>query len=211
MRMNFIAALFFISQSQLLSTTALAATPPSGFDEPGLVDQLQKGKIVQKDIVNTARELKVHYRSFFKGISVDDYIAKVIDHDNYSKYLSDVKSSKRLKEIDAGKHYEYEMTISTRTPLGRMDFDPVLDQVINEGAAATDETTITDTVTNYSKDLKGGGYDSRIVPYDGGLLIAHTNYLSLKSASFFGSTKKDFRDGGATKIEELRSELKAKP
>lgn len=211
MRMNLIAALFVLSASQLLSTTAFAATPPSGFDEPGLVDQLQKGKVVQKDVVNTARELKVLYRSFFKGISVDDYIAIIIDHDNYSKYLSDVKASKRLKEIDAGKHYEYELTISTRTPLGKMDFDPVLDQVINKGATATDESTITDTVTNYTKDIKGGGYETRIVPYNGGLLIAHTNYLSLKSTSFFGSAKKDFRDGGETKIIELRDELKAKP
>jgi hypothetical protein len=55
--------------AQLLSTTGFAATAPSGFDEPGLIDQLQKGKIDQKDIENTARGLKVLYRSFFKGIN----------------------------------------------------------------------------------------------------------------------------------------------
>lgn len=211
MRMNVFAALLFVGASQLFSTTGFAGTAPSGFDEPGLIDQLQKGKIDQKDIVNTARELKVLYRSFFKGITVDDYINKVIDHDSYYKYLSDVKDSKRLKEVVANKQYEYEVTVNVSTPLGKMKLEPTLEQKIAKGATLTDETTLTDTVTNYEKDIKGAGFDTRIVPYDGGLLIAHTNYLHLKSASFFGSAKKDFREGNAAKVEELRDELKAKP
>jgi hypothetical protein len=211
MRMNVFAALLFVGVSQFLSTTGFAATAPSGFDEPGLMDQLQKGKIVQKDIVNTARELKVLYRSFFKGITVDDYINTVIDHDRYFKYLSDVKDSQRVKEVVANEQYEYKVTLNVSTPLGKMELEPALVQRIAKGATATDETLITDTVTNYEKDIKGAGFDTRIVPYDGGLLIAHTNYLNLKSATFFGSAKKDFREGNAAKVEELRDELKAKP
>ncbi len=211
MRLNLFSVVFAVSVSLFLSTSAAAARPPTGFDEPGVIDQLMKGKVLQKDLVSTLREIKVQYRSFFKGISVDEYIAKVIDHDNYFKYLSDVKSSKRIKEVVAGKRYEYELEMDVRTPLGNMTLEPVFDQLINKGAAATDETTLTDTVTNYTSDIKGAGYDTRIVPYEDGLLIAHTNYLTLKSATLFGSAKKDFRDGGATKIEELRTELKAKP
>jgi hypothetical protein len=73
-----------------------------------------------------------------------------------------------------------------------MKLEPTLEQKIVKGAMVTDETNITDTVTNYEKDIKGAGFDTRIVPYDGGLSIAHTNYLHRSRPVSSAQRKKTF-------------------
>ena len=95
--------------------------------------------------------------------------------------------------------------------MGPLTIEPVLDQVITQGATAADETTIADSVTNYTKEINEAGFDTRVVPYDGGLLIAYTNYMSMKKFTLFAAAKKEFRDGNEKKLEELRTELKANP
>ena len=109
MRFPFLSAVF---SALFLSAGVNAVAPaPKGFDEPGLIDQLRKGKIIQKDLVSTTKEIRVLYKSFFKGITTDDYLAKIIEQDSYDRFLSNMKESKRLKSYSAGKHYQYTVKI----------------------------------------------------------------------------------------------------
>lgn len=201
---NLIAIAFLFSSS-------LFATVPSGFDDPGLIAKLKKGDIVQKEITSTAKEIKVLYRAFFKGITAEDYAKKLEQHDDYKTFMSDVKDSKRLNTYATGRKYEYTITMESATPIGNRTFEPIFDQDIQVATNPDDESFVTDMVTNYTSDLRSAGFDTRLVPYDGGLLLAHTVHMHLKKYVFIGSAKKDFRDGCLGMIEDLRTELKATP
>lgn len=199
--------------SVVLFSNALMAVapPPKGFDDKGLIDKLLKGDIDSKDLVNNSKEMKVHYRAYFHKITAADYLAKIEDQDNYKKIFAEITDSSRLSKYSVGRKYQYQITMNPSTPIGKMTVKPVIDQEIVEGATPSDESSVTDTVTNYTKEISAAGMTTRIVPYGDGLLVANTVQLHLKSYSFMGSAKADFRKGHRDMVEELRNELKANP
>lgn len=212
MRRLFPRFVLFAVSAVLFSNTLMAAPPaPKGFDDKGLIDLLLKGDIDSKDLVNTSKEMKVLYRAYFDQITTADYLEKIEDQDNYRNIFSEIKDSTRLSKYATGRKYQYQITANLSTPVGNMPVKPVIDQEIIEGATASDGASVTDTVTNYSKEIHAAGMTTRMVPYGNGLLVASTVQLHLKGYSFIGSTKADFRKGNLTMVEELRDELNANP
>src|SRR4051812_22949885 len=98
-----ISVVTFIAAVISLTSNAKA---PAGFDDPGLIASLKAGKIAQKDLLSTSKELKVLYRSYFKGVSAEDYAKKTEQHDDYEKFFSAIKGAKRLTKYAAGRRYE---------------------------------------------------------------------------------------------------------
>jgi hypothetical protein len=195
----------------LFGSVASIASVPAGFEEPGLVDQLLKGKIIYKDLTSSTRELRVLYRSYFRGITAADYVAKIEQHDEYRKWFSSIKDSRRLDTLVAGEKYLYEVSTEVATPVGKKTVTPEVEQTVALATLPDAESTVVDKVQNYASDIHTGGMETRLVPYKGGLLVAHTAHVHLKNYLLIASAKQGFRKGFYDMLSELRNELKANP
>lgn len=203
----------FAAASLALSMPSWAAssTVPTGFDDPGLMDSLRKGKIHQKDLLSTSNEMRVLFRSLFVDTTAADFVDIIEDHDHYNKIFSKIKDSQRLKTYTSGRKFAYEVTMDTATPIGSMTIQPQLLQEIDLATDPDKESTVTDTVTNYTKDVDQAGLSTRLVPFEKGLLVATTVHIKLKSGFLVTTAKSQLRQTFKDMVQELRDALKANP
>lgn len=165
----------------LSSRATLAADGPiAGFEDPAVLSRVMGGEIVAEEKAATGKEFETVFRAFFKGVSPDAYRDLATNHVKYPDlFPDDVKSAETTKSNKERTEFEYKMDLVFRIGIFVQHVYPELRQVYTPAPDAVSEAKMWQTVLNYKEYLTDSTETTRLIPYQGGILIHDTIHFTL--------------------------------
>ncbi len=170
--------LCFIALIAVVST-ALAAEPPPGFEEHGVLEKVKAGEIVKTEVVATKKEFKSVFRAFFKKTSPDAYTALATNHPKYPQLFSDIKEAKTVNANAEGTEFDYWLHVVLKVGIFTQHVYPEGHQSYKRAVDEKSEATIVHNITNYKEYLESAVETTRLIPYEDGMLLHDTVHIKL--------------------------------
>lgn len=155
----------------LFSNHTFAADIPPGFEAPGLIDRLLAGEIVLEEKVNNKFDYQAYQRAFAPKASAEAYIKIAINHAAYPNYFKEVQSAKTTAQNADLTEIDYWADVIFKSGIFSYHLYPTGKQLITYAKDAVSESKIDNKITNYPDRIKVGQQITRLVPYEGGILI----------------------------------------
>jgi len=200
--------MFLLGLMSVLSSWVMAADFPKGFEKPGLIEKLKAGEVVYEEVKSTQTAYTGIHRAYFYKVSPEAYVAEVTQHKKYPDHFTEILQGETTKiEKDHSWNYWLEMVVK----VGIFSFKvyPELHHVFTPGKDAISEAVLLNELTNYGEHVKTATQTSRLIPYEGGMLIEDTINVEVKTAnSQSGTIKKQVKDFFGKYIKVFRKVLK---
>jgi len=191
----------------LLSLSALAMDPPTGFD-PDTLARVMKGEIVVKELVNTKVEFREVARAYFNKVSTEAYHQLATNHKKYPSMFSEVKDAKTLKVDDKRTMYDYWLHLVIQYGPYTIPVYPEGTQVVTPAKDPTSEAYVRNVITNYTDTLDFAVQKTRLIPYQTGILVEEDIHVKVKSEVTGGNiVKKELHKFYTRWVNTFRKEL----
>ena len=195
-----------------LGRLALADGAPAGFEDPKLLAQVLSGKVVVEDKVSTNVEFVSIGKAFFKGASPEAYSKLAIDYKLYPKMFEEVVEGKAIKNNAEMTELDFMLHMVVSVGPFQQDVYPEGHHNVMYPKDAISEGLIKMKITNYTEYIKDATQSTRLIPYQGGILVEDTVHVLLQNPSAqAGLVKKKLKEFYNKYITNLRKELKAVP
>lgn len=194
----------------LFAVTAMAAPadPPIGFEDPALLGTVMDGKIVLQDKVDSKVEFRTVAKAFFNKVSPDSYVALAVNHPKYKDLFSEVKKGETTKISDDKSTYDYKLHLRISVGPFSQDVYPEGRQVITLATDALAEARIDNEIVNYKDEIKSAIQVTRLIPYQGGILVEDDVHVVLaKPSAQSGMIKKKLKEFFTKYVTAFRKEL----
>lgn len=198
--------------SFIFSLSLVADPAPKGFEDPALLEQVLKGKIVTKEIVNTPTEVHTVIKSFFQAVSSDAYLDLAVDYPKYSQMFSEIESAHQLT-VNADKT-EYDCALNIKMKIGILEKKAYaeLHQILTRSRDAISEAKFTQNITNNADKVVKAIQTTRLIPYSGGLLVEDDIHFVLTTEGAKGGVLKRYLKGLFDRYTStFRTTLKGEP
>jgi hypothetical protein len=196
----------------LFTFSLFADTPPVGFEDPALLDAVLKGKIVAKDLVNTPTEVHTVIKSYFHKVNGDAYLDLAVDYPKYPELFAEIENAKQIA-VNADKT-EYDCGIDIKMKVGILEKKAYaeLHQILTRVPDALSEDKFTQTITNNKDKVVKALQTTRLIPYEGGILVEDDiHFILTKDGAVGGVLKKYLKNLFDRYTLTFRKELKGEP
>ncbi len=184
----------FLLALVLFSVSAMADVVP-GFEDAAVFKDVMAGKIKVQELAATDTKATFVIRAFFPKTSSDLYVDLVTNHKEYPAMFSEIKDAKTLSANAERTEWTYWMDILITHLIFSQHIYPEGKQVYQRAADAVSEGVLTHTLSNYGEDMKEMVQKTRLIPYQGGILVHdYIHYESKKSSSFSGTIQKKLKE-----------------
>lgn len=164
-----------------LSAVSLADTP-KGFEDPAMLEKIMKGTIVKTTVVDTKMESKIVLKAYSNKTSTDAYIDLAINHAKYPALFPEFQDAKTTKVSEDKTEYNYWSDLIIQHGFLSLHVNPEGVQKITRAKETAGEAFVEHTLTNYKDLIEVGSQNTRLVPYDNGILIEDTVYVKVKQS-----------------------------
>ncbi len=171
----------------LISFSAVADTIP-GFEDSALLKEVMDGKIKVQEVSTSDTQGTFVIRAFIPKASPEMYAEVATNHKEYPAMFSEVKDAKTKSVNSDRTEWTYWMDIQIKVFLFSQHIFPEGKQVFERPADAVSEGVLTHTVANYADTLKDMVEKSRLIPYEGGILVHDYVHYELQKPSSFADT-----------------------
>lgn len=165
--------------SLFLSALAFGADAPKGFNDPALLAKLMKGEIVKTTLTENKLETKVVLRAFSNKTSTDAYIDLAVNHAKYPALFEEIQDAKTVS-VDKDR-MTYDWWMDRIVGSGFLSFHVYIEgtQKLTRAKEASGEAFVENKMKNYKEYVQLGTQNTRLVPYEGGILIEDTIYVKV--------------------------------
>ncbi len=196
----------------LFATRILLADAPAGFEDPALLAKVMQGKIVIEDKVSTSTEFVSVGKAFFKQTSPVVYSQLAVNYPLYPKMFEEIKEGQLLNSNAEKTEFDFKLHMEVSVGPFAYDVYPEGKHLLQLPQDAISEGKVVMKVTNYTEYLKRADQTTRLIPYEGGILVEDTVHVVLQKASSQGNiVKKKLKEFYNKYIDGMRKELKAQP
>jgi hypothetical protein len=191
----------------LAARVSPAATIP-GFEDPQVLEKVMAGTLTQNTVESASNMIHIVYRAFLPSVSPDLYVGVAANFEHYPDYMSDIKEGKTLSSN--ADHTELTFSLDYLLKLGF-----IKKQVQVEGTAsyhkapdAVSEATFNLGITNYTEYVSGGALNTRLIPYNGGILLyADLSATVLQGTVFMSTIRQKVGEGVNGMLAAFRTQL----
>lgn len=190
----------------LVYVPALKAEVPAGFESPGLMARLEKGEIVLDEKISTKTEFLDVFRAYFNKVSPDAYAGLVTTYSKYPDMFDQIEEATLLTTNPDRTIFTYKLKMNVAV-------GPFHSTIYPEGRHTITLNTIGESkvyneITNYQDHLETATETTRLIPYQGGMLVEDTVHAKLKKANAAsGMVKKKLQAMFKGFIKGFRKEL----
>ncbi len=193
-------ALFFCALSS-------AADAPKGFEDPALLEKVMKGEVVKTTVLENKLETKVILRAYSNKTSTDAYMDLAVNHAKYAALFDEIQDAKTVS-VDKDRT-TYDWWIDRIVGSGFLSFHvyPEGTQILTRAKDATSEATIENRMKNYKDQVVVGVQNTRLIPYENGILIEDTVYVKVVESAKGEMIKSEIVKQFTRFLEVFRAEL----
>lgn len=171
-----------IALSVFCSAPLFAADPPpKGFDDPKSLEKIMAGEIVKTQVIDTKMETKVILRAFCNKSSTDAFIDVAINHGKYPVMFPEIQDAKTTATNAEKTQYDWWADMLVKQGFISFHVHPEGVQKITRAKDATSEATIENTLKNYADLVEVGQQNTRLIPFENGVLVEDTVYVKVKT------------------------------
>ena len=183
-----------------------AAIP--GFEDPKVLEKVMKGEIVTEEVTQTKKDFRTVFRLYVPKADTVAWTNVVTDHAKYPSMISQVKSAETTKVNAEKTEYEYKMELLVKVgpfsqkiyPEGRQNVTPAKD--------AVSEAVVVNTITNYQDMIAKNSETTRLIPYEGGILVHDDiNFTLVKENGQSKLIAKELNKNAKSMLEAFRAAL----
>ena len=172
----------------LLSCIAGASDLPKGFEKPGFIEELKTGKVIMETPVSSSTELIQIVRAYFKSVNTEHYIELAINHEKYGLMFKDgsprIKSASTVNVNPEKTEYEYALLVEADGPLNSVfEVKATGKQTVFRAESELLESKIENILTSHKDKFIRATQDTRIIPFEDGLLVEDRFQIILKQIS----------------------------
>lgn len=168
------------------------ASPPAGFEDPGLMSKVMAGEIVVKQLVDTKQENRTVLRSYFNKVSGKAYADLAMNYEKYPSLFSEVKEAKTTKVSQDRKETEYWMDMLVTVGFFTTHVYPEGKHTYTPGTTSASEDRMLHELTNYKDTLEFARETVRLIPYETGILVESDLHVKLVQPSAQASMMKRY-------------------
>lgn len=192
-----------------VSSRVLAAEPPAGFDAETL-KQVMAGKIVAEVKTDEKTEYRQINRAYFNKVSTDAFLDLAVNHAKYPALFSpEVQDARTLTVNDDKTVYTYLMDLEVTMGLFTFYLHPEAKHTLKRAADPTAEATLKNELTSHKEQVEFLYQNTRLVPYENGLLVEEDLHLKIKQGSAQSASIKSYlKKFFARYVDTFRRELK---
>ena len=174
------AAVFF------LSGLALA-----DLNDPAEIQKLLQGTIIQKDTINTKKEFQTITKAFFKQVSADAYAALAVNYAVYPTMFEEVTEGKTIKSNHDQTEHDYWLHLVIYAGPFTEHIYPEGHHTIVRPIDGTSEGKVLNQLTNYPEYIDVATQQTRLVPYQGGILVEDDVHILMKDETVYSKLVKN--------------------
>ena len=163
--------------SLLLTASILFSGAPAGFESPGLIERLRKGETVKETRVDTRKEFHFVHKAYYRNVTPEAFAGLAVNHQRYPELFQEVVSGATLRVDHGAGQYDYRLHVRVDVGLFRQDAHPEGTHVVTKAPA---EWKIANRVTNYPHYAEVADQRTRLIPWEGGILIEDEVHVRLK-------------------------------
>lgn len=195
------SVLFFVC------SLVFAADKPQGFEDPAIYDAVMAGQIHEEKLVDSKKESRRIFRVFFPKTSPDAFVDLATNHPKYPVMFPEIKEAKTTKVNPERTVFEARMHIPVKVGPFTKHLYPELRQTISRAPDAITEWKIVSELLNQKDSIDFLRSSSRLIPWEGGILIHTDSHFLLKDQPLLGTIKKEMMQQERRQIEVFRKEL----
>jgi len=178
-----------------MSSITFAGETPKGFEDAKLLGRVMNGEIVFTPIKDTAIEFRGYVRSFFNKVSTDAYIDLATNHARYPELFNEIKDVKSIGSNAAKTEFDYRATLMVSVGPFTQPVYPQLHQIIARATETLGEAHLAQTITNYADMIAKSLHKTRLIPYEGGILVEdEVSFTLAKSVLGAGTVKNKLKE-----------------
>lgn len=202
--------LAFVLCLLVLASSMTLADPPEGFEDPGLLAKVLNGDIVIEDIVDIPLEFRSYGRSYFDGVSSEAFVEGITDHARWPDLIGEVKEAKTTKINADQTEFDFWAHMIVNYLFFTYEFYPEGRQTISPAPDILSETKIYSVITNYQEEYKMLEMDTRLIPYETGILVEDDIHIVLVEESLYSDiAKKEAKKKYLELMTNLRKDLQS--
>ncbi len=190
----------------IFSATSFAGNP-EGFDDATLAKALQ-GETVLETLKDTGDEYHIFQRTYFANVSSDAYIELAVNHPKYVDMFDEVEAAQTLSINNDRTNFKYSLNLKVKVGFATFYMDGEGEQKVTYAPAPDEEALIKNTLVGHQDKVKHLYQNTRMIPYQGGILIEEELHLKMQKASTTNTMIKNYLKGFFSRyVVAFRKEL----
>jgi len=166
-----------------LALVARAETPPEGFEDAAVFEKVMGGEIHAQEALATKKEFRTIFRAYFPKIVATQYADLVVSHARYPEMFDEVKAAKTTKVNPGRTEFDYWAHIVYKFGIFNYDVYPEGRHTLVLPTTAYAEARVLHEVLNYKDQLNKVLETTRLIPWEGGILVHDDIYFMLQKES----------------------------
>ncbi len=200
--MRALGALFLV-----LSTSVYAADKPAGFENAAIYDAVMAGEIHESTVVDTKKESRRIFRAFFPKTSPEAFSDLATNHAKFPEMFPEILEGRTTKVNADRTEFESWMKVHVKVGPFSKTLYPEARQKIKRGADAISEWTMESELLNQKDSVEFVRGKSRLIPWEGGILIYLDSHFLLLQQAGLGMIKKKMMEQERRELEAFRKVL----
>ena len=178
------------------------------FSDPSTFDAVLNGEIIVEDQLDTGTVFLSVVRAYFFRTHPREYVELITDHPRWPELVKDFREGRTLDSNPEGTLFDWWLSMRVQFGLFHYEFFPTGRQTVKERLG---ETTVHNLLDG-GEMVKIAEQRTRLVPYQGGMLLEDEIRVEIESPSPFASAaKREVKNRLVEMTRGARSVLNANP
>lgn len=191
----------------ILSIGVYAADKPVGFEDAAIYDAVMAGEIHEATLVDTKKESRRIFRAFFPKTSPEAFLDLATNHAKFPEMFPEVLEARTTKVNADRTEFDSWMKVHIKVGPFSKTVYPETRQKIKRGADAISESTMDSELLNQKESVEFVRGTTRLIPWEGGILIHSDSHFLLHQQAGLGMIKKKMMEQERRELEAFRKVL----